>query len=51
MEETKALFGGDDVDVFLVQLLKLPISALMLGDVVPCESQSCSAHRRCARAI
>ncbi|PHP53443.1 nucleotidyltransferase family protein [Actinomyces ruminis] len=35
MEETRALFGRDDVDVFLVQLLKRPISASALAEAVP----------------
>jgi len=34
MEETRALFGRDDVDVFPVQLLKRPISASALQDAV-----------------
>ena len=34
MEETRALFGRDDVDVFPVQLLKHPISASALVDAV-----------------
>lgn len=34
MEETRALFGRDDIDVFPVQLLKRPISAAALIDVV-----------------
>jgi len=34
MEETRALFGRDDVDVFPVQLLKRPISASALDDAV-----------------
>ncbi len=32
MEETRALFGREDVDVFPVQLLKRPISASALVD-------------------
>ena len=35
MEEARALFGRDDVDVFPVQLLKRPISASALDDAVP----------------
>lgn len=35
MEETRALFGRDDIDVFPVQLLKRPISASALEDAVP----------------
>lgn len=34
MEETRALFGRDDIDVFPVQLLKSPISASALVDAV-----------------
>lgn len=34
MEETRALFGRDDIDVFPVQLLKQPISASALIDAV-----------------
>lgn len=34
MEETRALFGRDDIDVFPVQLLKRPISASALVDAV-----------------
>lgn len=34
MEETRALFGRDDIDVFPVQLLKGPISASALVDAV-----------------
>lgn len=34
MEETRALFGRDDVDVFPVQLLKRRISASVLDDAV-----------------
>lgn len=30
MEETRALFGRDDIDVVPVQLLKRPVSALAL---------------------
>ncbi|WP_136192082.1 MULTISPECIES: nucleotidyltransferase family protein [Actinomyces] len=35
MEETRALFGRDDVDVFPVQLLKRPVSAAALVEAVP----------------
>lgn len=35
MEETRALFGRDDIDVFPVQLLKRPVSASALVDAVP----------------
>ncbi len=34
MEETRALFGRDDIDVFPVQLLKRPISASALVDAL-----------------
>lgn len=34
MEETRALFDRDDIDVFPVQLLKRPISASALEDAV-----------------
>lgn len=34
MEEIRALFGRDDIDVFHVQLLKRPISAPTLADAV-----------------
>ncbi len=34
MEETRALFGRDDIDVFPVQLLKRPISESALEDAV-----------------
>ncbi len=34
MEETRALFGREDVDVFPVQLLKQPISQTALQDAV-----------------
>ncbi|MEL7975828.1 nucleotidyltransferase domain-containing protein [Isoptericola sp. F-RaC21] len=34
MEETRALFGREDIDVFPVQLLKRPISASALADAV-----------------
>ncbi|MFT4219500.1 MAG: nucleotidyltransferase domain-containing protein [Microbacterium sp.] len=35
MEETRALFGRDDIDVFPAQLLKRTISTLVLEDAVP----------------
>ena len=34
MEETRELFGRDDIDIFPVQLLKRPISASALADAV-----------------
>ncbi|WP_068400772.1 nucleotidyltransferase family protein [Kribbia dieselivorans] len=34
MEETRALFGRDAIDVFPVQLLKRPISASAMADAV-----------------
>jgi predicted nucleotidyltransferase len=34
MEETRALFGRDDIDVFPAQLLKQPIPAAALEDAV-----------------
>lgn len=34
MEETRDLFGRDDIDVFPVQLLKRPVSAAALADAV-----------------
>ena len=34
MEETRQLFGRDDIDIFPVQLLKRPISESALGDAV-----------------
>lgn len=34
MEETRALFGRDDIDVFPIQLLKRSISASALADAV-----------------
>ncbi|WP_245708934.1 nucleotidyltransferase family protein [Ruania alba] len=34
MEETRELFGRDDIDVFPVQLLKRPISASAIEDAV-----------------
>ena len=34
MEETRALFGRDDIDVFPVQLLKRPISQAAVGDAI-----------------
>lgn len=35
MEEARAMFGRDDIDVFPMQLLKRPISASALADAVP----------------
>lgn len=35
MEETRALFGHDDVDIFPIPLLKRPISETALADAVP----------------
>ncbi|MCQ9389903.1 nucleotidyltransferase domain-containing protein [Brevibacterium sp. 50QC2O2] len=35
MEETRLLFGRDDIDIFPVQLLKRPVSATALADAVP----------------
>lgn len=34
MEETRTLYGRDDIDVFPVQLLKRPISASALANAV-----------------
>lgn len=34
MEETRTLFGRDDIDIFPVQLLKRPISIAALEDMV-----------------
>lgn len=34
LEETRALFGRDDIDVFPVQLLKRPVSASALEDSI-----------------
>ena len=34
MEETRALFDRDDIDIFPVQLLKSPISTSALADAV-----------------
>lgn len=34
LEETRALFGRDDIDVFPIQLLKRPISDSALADAV-----------------
>jgi predicted nucleotidyltransferase len=34
MEEARALFGRDDIDVFPVQLLKRPVSVSALKDAV-----------------
>lgn len=35
MEETRTLFGRDDIDIFPVQLLKREISASALAEAVP----------------
>lgn len=35
MEETRDLFGRDNIDIFPVQLLKQPISESALADAVP----------------
>lgn len=35
LEETRALFGRDDIDVFPAQLLKRPVSASALAEAVP----------------
>lgn len=35
MEETRMLFGRDDIDIFPVQLLKQTISRSALADAVP----------------
>ncbi|MDX2026775.1 nucleotidyltransferase family protein [Microcella sp.] len=35
MEETRSLFGRDDIDIFPVQLLKPSISESALADAVP----------------
>lgn len=35
MEETRQLFGRDDIDIFPVQLLKRPVSESALADAVP----------------
>ena len=35
MEETRVLFGRDDIDVFPVQLLKRPISQSVIEEAVP----------------
>lgn len=35
LEETRVLFGRDDIDVFPVQLLKRPVSESALKDAVP----------------
>ena len=43
MEETRELFGRDDIDVFPVQLLKRPISTSALADAVAL-SRSVPAH-------
>jgi len=34
MEETRQLFGRDDIDIFPVQLLKHPVSRTALADAV-----------------
>lgn len=34
MEETRQLFGRDDIDIFPVQLLKRPVSESALADAV-----------------
>ena len=34
MEETRLLFGRDDIDIFPVQLLKRPISESALAEAV-----------------
>lgn len=34
MEETRTLFGRDDIDVFPMQLLKQPLSASALRDAI-----------------
>lgn len=34
MEETRLLFGRDDIDIFPVQLLKQPISESALADAI-----------------
>ena len=34
LEETRALFGRDDIDVFPAQLLKRPVSASALAEAV-----------------
>ncbi|MGO2745744.1 nucleotidyltransferase family protein [Microbacterium sp.] len=34
LEETRALFGRDEIDVFPIQLLKRPVSATALEDAV-----------------
>lgn len=34
MEETRALFGRDDIDIFPVQLLKEPISKSAVADAI-----------------
>lgn len=35
MEETRQIFGRDDIDIFPVQLLKRPISESAIVDAVP----------------
>lgn len=34
MEETRVLFGRDDIDIFPVQLLKQPVSAAALAEAI-----------------
>lgn len=34
MEETRTLFGRDDIDIFPVQLLKRPVSESALADAI-----------------
>lgn len=34
MEETRALFGRDDIDIFPAQLLKRPVSESALADAI-----------------
>lgn len=34
MEETRVLFGSEDIDIFPLQLLKRPISTSMLAEAV-----------------
>lgn len=43
MEETRILFGRDDIDVFPLQLLKRRVSASALDDAVPA---GCRCSRR-----
>ena len=35
LEESRALFGRDDIDVFPAQLLRHPVSASTLAEAVP----------------